>query len=145
MAQLNVRTAQANGSRVEAAMKALTDLMANCNLTPKQKSEQENLTETQATYGQFIRKLENERPISEPDEEFKDPDRIKWYIKVFFFGHLAKALGIKNDDARAYEQEMAKNAVTNLSESESEKITIDDIFGSADDSEEGGEKQRGKK
>lgn len=113
LAQLNVRRAQASGSQkaVSDAMKSLTDLMANCNLTPRQASEVANSSSTQLCLGQIIKKIEDEEPIGEPTEEFKDPDGIRKYINTFFFGHLAKALHIKNDAQAAYDEEMAKYTV----------------------------------
>ena len=113
LAQLNVRRAQAsgNGKAVAEAMKSLTDLMANCNLTPRQASEIANSSSTQMCLGQLIKKIEDEEPISEPSSEFKDPDGIRKYISTFFYGHLAKALHIKNDNQEEYDREMAKYTV----------------------------------
>ena len=48
------------------------------------------------TFGQLIDKWEQEKPIPEPDEEFKDVDKIGLYIDVFFKGHLSKMMGLKN-------------------------------------------------
>lgn len=135
IAQLNVRNAQMNGGKVDAAMKTLTDLMANCNLTPRQNSELSNMSETQMSYGQFIKRIENEMPIGEPQEEFKDPDGIRKYIGTFFFGHLAKALGIKNDNEKEYEEEMNKYAVKYLGEEK--QINADEVFGTGSPPEEG--------
>lgn len=114
LAQLNVRRAQSAGNNksVAESMKALTDLMANCNLTPRQASEIANSSSTQMCLGQLIKRIEDEDPIPEPQEEFKDPDGIRKYLSTFFFGHLAKALHIKNDDQEAYDAEIAKYTVT---------------------------------
>lgn len=113
LAQLNVRRAQAagNSKAVTDSMKALTDLMANCNLTPRQASEIANSSSTQMCLGQLIKRIEDETPITEPSEDFKDPDGIKDYLNTYFYGHLAKALHIKNDNQKKYDEEMAKYTV----------------------------------
>jgi hypothetical protein len=141
LAQLNVRRAQAagNSKAVTESMKALTDLMANCNLTPRQASEIANSSSTQMCLGQLIKRIEDEEPIKEASDEFKDPDGIRKYLSTFFFGHLAKALHIKNDNQRAYDEEMAKYTVEPPDESEgSESIT--DLFS---DSQNDGDEDEG--
>ena len=141
LAQLNVRRAQAagNSKAVTESMKALTDLMANCNLTPRQASEIANSSSTQMCLGQLIKRIEDEEPIKEASDEFKDPDGIRKYLSTFFFGHLAKALHIKNDNQRAYDEEMAKYTVEPPDESEgSESIT--DLFS---DSKNDGDEDEG--
>ena len=137
LAQLNVRRAQSlgNSKMVTDSMKSLTDLMANCNLTPRQASETANSSSTQMCLGQLIKRIEDEEPIPEPSEEFKDPDGIRKYISTFFFGHLAKALHIKNDYQRAYDEEMAKYTV----ELPKDGDGIDDIEGLFDNADEDGE------
>ena len=140
LAQLNVRRAQAtgNGKSVAESMKALTDLMTNCNLTPRQASEIANSSSTQMCLGQLIKKIEDEEPFPEANDEFKDPDGIRRYLSAFFFGHLAKALHIKNDSQKIYDEEMAKYTVEPPEETDgTESISADDLFeGSQNDGEE---------
>lgn len=126
LAQLNVRRAQSAGNNksVAESMRALTDLMTNCNLTPRQASEIANSSSTQMCLGQLIKRIEDEEPIAEPSEEFKDPDGIRKYISTFFFGHLAKALHIKNDNQQAYDEEMAKYTVELPRESDLDEAAI---------------------
>lgn len=134
LAQLNVRRAQAsgNGKAVAEAMKSLTDLMANCNLTPRQASEIANSSSTQMCLGQLIKKIEDEEPISEPSSEFKDPDGIRKYISTFFYGHLAKALHIKNDNQEEYDREMAKYTVVPPDINEESNV-IENLFSDQDE------------
>jgi hypothetical protein len=136
LAQLNVRRAQAagNSKAVSEAMKSLTDLMANCNLTPRQASEIANSSSTQMCLGQLIKKIEEEEPIGEPSPEFKDPDGIRKYISTFFYGHLAKALHIKNDNQTEYDAEIGKYTVVPPDASESTDNT-DDLFSDQSDDE----------
>lgn len=136
LAQLNVRRAQhaGNTKSVAEAMKSLTDLMANCNLTPRQASEIANSSSTQLCLGQLIKRIEDEEPIAEPIGEFKDPDGIRQYIDTFFYGHLAKALHIKNDHQAAYEEEMSKYTVAPPS-IDDEADAVDDILTLPDEDE----------
>jgi len=136
IAQLNVRNAQRQGGKVAEAMKALTDLMANCNLTPRQASDSASANINQSSLGQLIKRIEDEEPIPEPTDEFKDPDRIRHYITTFFYGHLARALHIKNDYQKAYDEEMAKYTVV-PPENDDGVEAISDMFGSGDESDEG--------
>ncbi len=81
------------GKDVTNKLKALDILMNSANLQPKQNVS--NAATDALTFGQLIEKWENERPISEPSEEFKDVDGIGKYIRVWFTGWLSKALGLK--------------------------------------------------
>ena len=118
-------------------MKSLTDLMANCNLTPRQASETANSSSTQLCLGQLIKRIEDEEPIAEASPEFKDPDGIRKYIGTFFFGHLAKALHIKNDNQAEYDAEIAKYTVV-PPEIDDDVEAVSDIFDNQED-EEGSE------
>lgn len=42
----------------------------------------------------WIKKVEDEEPIAEVDEEFKDVDGIANYIYKWFTGHLKKMIGL---------------------------------------------------
>ena len=48
------------------------------------------------TFGTLVDKWENTRPIPEVDEDLRDVDKIALYTDVFFKGHLAKMMGMKN-------------------------------------------------
>lgn len=107
--------------------KTLQDLLDTANLKPKQ-TNMDALAEDR-TFGQLIRLWENEKPIPEPDDDFKDVDGIGKYISVFFLGHLAKMVGIKNKFARMYEAEMNKYTVQKPEYEEDSEALFDAIFG----------------
>lgn len=48
--------------------------------------------------GTFIQKIEEEEPIPEPLPQFKDVDKIRYYIETFFTKHIKKVFGIGSDD-----------------------------------------------
>lgn len=112
-------------------LETLDRLMASANLQPKQ-----NVTSAAndaLTFGQLIEKWEQEEPIPEPEPEFKDIDNIGKYIRVFFAGHLAKALGLSNAYTEEYDEYMKEYTVekaTEVEEGKSDDI-YDTIFGKA--------------
>lgn len=110
IAQLTIQQVKQNGSSREVgdAMKAFQDLLGSANVKPNQNSSS---MVDQNTFGTLIKKWEEEEPIPEPSEEFKDVDNIKKYIDTFFLGHLAKIMGIENDYSEQYMEEMSKYTV----------------------------------
>lgn len=92
-------------------MRTLRELMGDANIKPVQETGANSAD--QATFGTLIKKWENERPIPEPLEEFKDVDGIKKYINIWFLGHLCKMLNIENSYSQMYEEELSKYTVEN--------------------------------
>ena len=106
-------------------LKALDTLMNAANLQPKQNVS--NAATDSLTFGQLIEKWENEKPIPEPSEEFKDVDGIGKYIRVWFTGWLSKALGLKaNVFTKEFDEEIAKYTVEKPDELEEGNST--DIY-----------------
>lgn len=112
VSQLNIRRAQQNNSSKAAAdaMKSFQDMLTTAKLSPKQTKE-DQLAQTE-TFGTLIKQWEDERPIPEPEPEFRDVDGIRKLVTVFFFGHLCKMFNIKNDYADMYDEEISKYTVT---------------------------------
>lgn len=134
LSQLNIRRAQAsnNAKAVQEAQKNFTELLQNCNLTPKQANEVANSSVAQMSLGNLIKKIENEEPIKTPTKEFQDPDGIRRYLSGFFFGHLAKALKIKNDNQQLYDELIGDYSV-NMSDVDDD---VNDINGLLDETGE---------
>lgn len=97
------------GKDVTNKLKALDTLMNAANLQPKQNVS--NAATDSLSFGQLIEKFENEKPIPEPDPEFKDVNGIGKLLRVYFAGHLSKALGLKNCYSQEYEEEIAQYTV----------------------------------
>ena len=102
--------------RALAAGKPIKDLdaqyqswMDTGNLKPKQ-NNMDAFSDAQ-TFGTLIQRYEETRPLPEVAPELKDVDGLGKYINVFYLGHLAKMLGIKNDYAQQYEEEIGKYTV----------------------------------
>lgn len=110
---------------VTKKLESLDKLMNAANLQPKQNVS--NAATDSLTFGQLIEKWENEDPIPEPTEEFKDVDGIGKYIRVWFTGWLSKALGLKaNVFTEEYDEEIKKYTVDKPDEYE--EGTSNDIY-----------------
>ena len=90
-------------------MNAYQNLLGSANIKPNQTNE--NALADQNTFGTLIQKWETEKPIPEPDPEWKDVDGILKYISTWFLGHLCKMMGVKNSYSKLYENEMKKYKV----------------------------------
>lgn len=130
---LDIWKAQRNGKDTKDLDKSLNDLMAAANLQPKQNVA--NSANDTLTFGQLIEKWENEKPIPEPEDEFKDCDNIGQYLRVWFAGHLARALGLDNGYSREYDEYVAKYKVSKTTTEEEGEA--DDVYNKLFGSPEG--------
>lgn len=142
IAQLNLQRAQREGTlkSVADATKTFQDLLGTANIKPSQNND--NSLADQNTFGTLIKIWENERPIAEPKEEWKDVDGIEKYIDTFFLGHLCNLVHVKNDKEAAYREEMAKYTVvppTYEEDEESETSLLDKFSDKAKDDSGDGE------
>ena len=131
MLEVTIARDTAAGKSTDKSVNALNSLLGSANLKPVQKKKEESLDAiTESTpFGVWIRKIENTRPISDPDPELEDVDGIRKYVSVWFLGHLCKMLKIENSYSRAYEEEMSKLRVERPEyEGEDEEAIFEDIF-----------------
>lgn len=108
--QLEIWKAQKAGKDTDKLVKSLNDLMNGANLQPRQNVS--NAATDSLTFGQLIERWELERPVPEPAPEFQDVDNIGKYLRVFFSGWLAKAVGLKNALSQECEDYISQYAVT---------------------------------
>lgn len=106
--RLTIKKARESNKSVDKELKTLQDLLGSANIKPVQETGA-NAPE-HATFGTLIKKYENERPIPEPAEEWKDVDGITRYF-YWFLGHLCRMMGVKNDFLKPYEEELKKYTV----------------------------------
>ena len=94
--QREAEKARKNGNLVayEKMMSTLSKLMADGNIKPVQEN---GVTDDEACFGQFINKIENEEPIPEPLDFFKDIDGFKKYVTEWFIKPLAKVFELDSD------------------------------------------------
>ena len=127
ISQWNIHEAQVTGGKVKDAMDAFQSLLGSANLKPVQTND--NALADQQTFGTLIKRWEDERPIPEPEPEWKDVDGIVKYISVYFLGHLCKMMNIKNSYSRMYEAEMAKYTVQKPEYEGDDEALFDAVFG----------------
>ena len=128
--ELEIDKAQKSGKDTKELDKTLQDLMTSMALKPNQNNSNA-LTEAK-TFGQLIQKWENEKPIPEPEGDFKDIDKMGTYVDVFFKGHLSKMMGLKNAFSPLYDRFMKKYTVNKpqYDEDSDSEALFDQIFGS---------------
>ena len=104
-------------------------LLDSGKLQPKQNAG--DTTADNQTFGTLIDKWENTRPLPEIDEELRDVDKIALYINIFFKGHLAKMMGLKNGLSNLYSQFMKKYTVEKpeYDNDENSDALFDAVFG----------------
>ena len=124
-----INKATKNGLSTKDLDKTYQELMSTANIAPRQ-SGFNSMTDAQ-TLGTLIAKWENERPLPEIDPELQDVDKIGQYIEVFFRGHMAEMLGLKNTLSHIYRKFMDKFTVKKqeYTEDENSEILFDQIFG----------------
>lgn len=128
--QLEIYKATKAGSNTKDLDASFQSLLNSANLSPKQIVSDEQDVHS---FGQLIQKLENTRPVADIDDELKDVDKIGLYIDVFFKGHLAKMMGLKNGLSRLYGKFMKKYTVEKpeYKDDETNEALFDAIFGNA--------------
>lgn len=129
--QLEILKATRKGEDTKNLDATFQNLLDTAKLQPKQNSGE--ATADNQTLGTLIDKWENERPLPEIDEELKDVDKIGLYINVFFKGHLAKMMGLKNGLSNLYNKFMKKYTVEKpeYDNDENSEALFDAIFGNA--------------
>lgn len=127
--QLEILKATRKGEDTKDLDATFQKLLETAKLQPKQNSG--DTTADNQTFGTLIDKWENTRPLPEIDEELKDVDKIALYINIFFKGHLAKMMGLKNGLSNLYTKYMKKYTVEKpeYSDDENSEALFDAIFG----------------
>lgn len=130
---LEIHKAEINGEDTKELDKTLQELMTSLNIKPSQRNASA-MTDNKV-FGQLIDDWEQHDPIPEPSEKFKDVDNIAKYIHTFFYGHLAKMMGLKNAYSRLYEKWIKEYSVEkNVYEEDQDSEEIfDKLFGSLGD------------
>jgi hypothetical protein len=100
---------RSEGKDVTKSVTAYNTILGSLNLKPEQQVKQERDKAMEETpFGVWINRWENERPVPEPDPDFEDKDGVIKYISTWFFGHLAKMVGVENAYSKQYEKEMSR-------------------------------------
>ena len=128
--QLAIEKAQKSGRDTDKLDKTLQDLMTSNAIKPA--SNNSGSFSEAKTFGQLIELWEQDKPIPTVEEDFKDVDNIALYTDVFYRGHLAKMMGIKNGYSALYDSYMDKYRAKKKTyeEEENSEALFDQIFGS---------------
>lgn len=128
--ELDINRDRMAGKSVDKSVNALNTLLGSAALKPTQnKTEESDSDLATVPFGVWIKRWENYRPTPDIDEELKDVDGIIKYICIWFFGHLAKMLGIKNAYSKLYEDKIAEMRIERPEyEDESDEDMVYDIF-----------------
>lgn len=131
--EIDINRERAAGRSTEKLTKALLDALGAADLKPAQKDKADATFEN-TPMGVWIKRWEEQRPLPEVDPELEDVDGIKKYISIWFTGHLAKSLGIKNIHSKLYEDEIAKLRVERPEyESEDDDDLLSSVLGGSDE------------
>ena len=130
-AQLDIFKATRKKENTKDLVATFQNLLGTANLQPKQNSK-DAVSDAQ-TFGTLIDKWENTRPLPEIDEELKDVDKIGLYIDVFFRGHTARMLGVKNALSSLYDKFMKKYTVVKpeYKDDDDNEALFNAVFGSS--------------
>lgn len=121
--ELDINKGRASGEDVDKRVNTFKGLLSDAMLKPSQnKSEDSGIDNT--PLGVWAWRYENKRPIPEVDEKCKDVNGLRKYITIWFKGHLAKMVGLRNSYSQLYEDEIKRLSVEK-SESEDD---LDDSF-----------------
>lgn len=106
--QLEAEKARRNGNLVayEKMMTTLSKLMADGNIKPVQES---SVSDDDASFGNFINKIENEEPIPEPLEFFKDVDNFRKYVTEWFVKPFARVFELDSDSVLEEDEDDNEN------------------------------------
>jgi len=106
-AELDINKGRAAGENVDKKVSIYQGLLGDAMLKPSQNKDDGDSSMERTPFGVWIRRWEDQRPIPEPDPEFRDPDGIIKYLSIWFFGHLCKLFNIRNSYCKLYEDKIA--------------------------------------
>lgn len=123
--ELSLKKARESGTSTKAIEETLLSNIKAGGWQPKTEENGDELALTQ-----WIQIVEQDKPISEPQERYKDVDGLHKLVDVYYLGHLGKATGIKNIYIPEYEEEIRKNSVIrNEAAEEEQDDVITKLFG----------------
>lgn len=102
--QLEAEKSRKNGNLVayEKMMSTLSKLMTDGNIKPVQEN---SVSDDDASFGNFINKIENDEPIPEPLEFFADVDNFRKYVTEWFVKPFARVFELDSDSVEEEEKD----------------------------------------
>lgn len=137
MLEVVINKETAAGKPTEKLVNSLNNLLGSLNLKPSQNKENDD--DNYIPFGLEIRKWEDEEPVVELDEKFKDVDGIRRNVLAWMLGPICKLVGIKNIYSEIYEAELSEYTVERPSDDEEddENSAIDALLEDSLTDEEG--------
>ncbi len=128
--EVDIKRDRIDGKPVDKSVNALNSLLGSANLKPNQKKDDADANLESTPFGVWIKRWENQRPVPEPDPELQDVDGIIKCVLTWFYGHLAKMLGIKNAHSLLYEKELERLRVERPEyDDEDDEVALYEIYG----------------
>lgn len=127
--ELDINRDRIAGKSVDKSVNALNTLLGSANLKPVQQKTGTDTSVERTPFGVWIKRFEKERPVPEIDPELKDVDSLIKYISIWYYGHTAKMMGVKNANSKLYEEEIEKLRVTHPEfEDDDDDTLLYDVF-----------------
>lgn len=124
--EIDIGRLSAAGKSADKQIGMLNKLLDSIGLNAAQRESDAALEKT--PFGVWIDRLEHERPVAEPDPELQDADGIIQKISIWFLGHAAKMLGIKNMYSQMYEDKMKEFAIESADQDEEDDDGYESLF-----------------
>lgn len=100
--ELDIRKKRIKGSDTQKETTIILKLMNSAGIEPRQ--EKESKTNAKETFGTWVKRWENERPVPEPLDEFKDIDGIAKYVENSFLSPMRRSLDVEDDNQDQYQE-----------------------------------------
>lgn len=112
-----------NSGEYDKLMKTLSTLMGDANIKGSQMTGDNGIE----SWGEMVRKIEEQRPCLTPSREFEDVDGIRAYVEKWFTKHFSRVFGIDNspvseDLGEEFDVEALKQQALQQSEEEEGEI-----------------------
>ena len=124
--EIDIQRLSAAGKSADKQIGMLNKMLDSIGFNTGQRDNDTALEKT--PFGVWIDRLEHERPVKDPDPELSDVDGIIQKISIWFLGHAAKMLGIKNMYSKMYEDKMKEFVIENASLDEDDDEGYENLF-----------------
>ena len=124
--EIDIQRLSAAGKSADKQIGMLNKMLDSIGLNTSQRESDAALEKT--PFGVWIDRLEHERPVADPDPALSDVDGIIQKISIWFLGHAAKMLGIKNMYSKMYEDKMKEFVIESADLDEEDEGGYESLF-----------------
>ncbi|MCE2378152.1 hypothetical protein GWK14_02910 [Staphylococcus haemolyticus] len=109
--ELEIRKKRTKGSQsTKEETNLILNLMKSAGISPNQ--EKESKTNAKETFGVWVKRWENDKPVPEPLEEFKDVDGIEKYVQNNFLSPMRRSLDLDDNFHDQYQEHIDKYGIS---------------------------------